>query len=68
MMGTRHVHCITRGDSEERVKIKDLSAQSKLPCARGRNSDAQPDVGTAEDEDDAVESDTSQGRDECLCG
>ena len=49
------------------MKIKDLSAQSKLSIARGRNSDAQPDVGTAEDEDDAVESDTCQGRDECLC-
>ena len=68
MMGTRHIHCITRGDSEERVKIKDLSAQSKLSIARGRNSDAQPDVGMAENEDDAVESYTCQGRDECLCG
>ena len=45
MMGTRHIHCITRDDSEERVKIKDLSAQSKLSIARGRKSDAQPDVG-----------------------
>ena len=78
MMNTRHMHCITREDSAEQAKIKDLSAQSmrRLPShtqkhchlSASTNSGAQPDVDEAEDEDDTAESDTCPGRDEWLCG